>query len=70
MVFFESPHRLIKMLTDIYEILGDRNIALAKEMTKVFEDVKREAVSKILSFLKDEKIRGEYTIIVDGLRER
>lgn len=70
MVFFESPHRLIKMLTDIYEILGDRNIALAKEMTKVFEDVKREAVSKVLSFLKDEKIRGEYTIIVDGLREK
>jgi 16S rRNA (cytidine1402-2'-O)-methyltransferase len=58
------------MLTDTYEILGDRNIALAKEMTKVFEDVKREAVSKVLSFLKDEKIRGEYTIIVDGLRER
>jgi 16S rRNA (cytidine1402-2'-O)-methyltransferase len=70
MVFFESPHRLLKMLTDIYEILGNREIALAKEMTKVFEDVKRGSVSKVLSLLKDEKIRGEYTIIVEGRKEK
>jgi 16S rRNA (cytidine1402-2'-O)-methyltransferase len=69
MIFFESPHRLFKMLTDIYEILGDRDIALAKEMTKIFEDVKRESVKKLLSLLKDEKIRGEYTVIVEGLKE-
>jgi len=70
MVFFESPHRLVKMLTDMYEILGDRNIALAKEMTKVFEEVKRAPVSEVLLLLKDEKIRGEYTIIVEGRKER
>ncbi len=70
MIFFESPHRLVKMLTDMYEILGDRNIALAKEMTKVFEEVKRGSVSEILSLLKDERIRGEYTIIVEGRKER
>ncbi len=69
MIFFESPHRLVKMLTDMNEILGNRNIALAKEMTKVFEDVKRGSVSKILSLLTDEKIRGEYTIIVKGIKE-
>jgi len=68
MIFFESPHRLIKMLTDMYEILGDRDIVLAKEMTKVFEEVKRGSVSKILFSVKDEKIRGEYTIIVEGLK--
>jgi 16S rRNA (cytidine1402-2'-O)-methyltransferase len=68
-VFFESPHRLVKMLTDVYEVLGDRIIALAKEMTKVFEDVKRGSVSKVLSSLKDEEIRGEYTVIVEGSRE-
>jgi len=70
MIFFESPHRLVKMLTDMYEILGDRNIALAKEMTKVFEGVKRGSVSEILSLLKDERIRGEYTLIVEGRKER
>jgi len=70
MIFFESPHRLVKMLADMYEILGDRIIALAKEMTKIFEKVERGSVSEILSLLEDEKIRGEYTIIVEGRRER
>jgi len=70
MIFFESPHRLVKMLTDIYEILGDRGMVLAKEMTKVFEEVKRGAVSETLSLLKNEKIRGEYTIIVEGRKEK
>lgn len=70
MIFFESPHRLVKMLTDIYEILGDRNMVLAKEMTKFFEKVKRGAVSEILSLLQDEKIRGEYTLIVEGRKEK
>jgi 16S rRNA (cytidine1402-2'-O)-methyltransferase len=68
-IFFESPHRLVKMLTDIHDILGDRDIVLAKEMTKVFEDVKRGSVKKILSLMKDEKIRGEYTVIVEGLKK-
>jgi 16S rRNA (cytidine1402-2'-O)-methyltransferase len=56
------------MLSDVYDILGDRKIALAKEMTKVYEDVGRGPISRILSSLKDTEIRGEYTIIVQGLR--
>ena len=69
-IFFESPHRLIKMLTDMHEILGDRDIVLAKEMTKIFEEVKKGSVSKILSSLEDKKVRGEYTIIVQGAKEK
>ncbi len=68
MIFFESPHRLIKMLSDVYDIMGDREIALAKEMTKVYEKVRRGSISTILSSLKDTEIRGEYTIIVQGSR--
>jgi len=70
MIFFESPHRLIKMLTDMYEILGNRDIVLAKEMTKIFEEVKKGSVSKILSSFEDERVRGEYTIIVEGAKEK
>ena len=70
MIFFESPHRLIKMLTDVYDILGNRDMVLAKEMTKIFEEVKKGSVSTILSFLEDEKVRGEYTIIVEGAKEK
>jgi 16S rRNA (cytidine1402-2'-O)-methyltransferase len=69
MIFFESPHRLKKMLADMYEILGNRDIALAKEMTKIFEEVKKGPVSKILSLIENEKIRGEYTITVGGAKE-
>ncbi|MFO8165734.1 MAG: 16S rRNA (cytidine(1402)-2'-O)-methyltransferase [Thermodesulfobacteriota bacterium] len=69
MIFFESPHRLKKMLADMYEILGNRDIALAKEMTKIFEEVKKGPVSKILSLIESEKIRGEYTITVGGAKE-
>ena len=70
MIFFESPHRLIKMLTDVYEILGNRDMVLAKEMTKMFEEVKKGSVNTILSSLEDEKVRGEYTIIIEGVREK
>ncbi|MBW2004251.1 MAG: 16S rRNA (cytidine(1402)-2'-O)-methyltransferase [Deltaproteobacteria bacterium] len=70
MIFFESPHRLIKMLTDMHEILGNRDIVLAKEMTKIFEEVKKGSVSTILSSLEDERVRGEYTIIVEGAKEK
>jgi 16S rRNA (cytidine1402-2'-O)-methyltransferase len=69
LIFFESPHRLVKMLTDMYEILGDRDIAVAKEMTKIFEDVKRGSLREVLSSLKDDEIKGEYTVIVQGLRK-
>ena len=70
MVFFESPHRLIQMLNDVLAILGDRDIALAKEMTKVFEEVKRGPVSHILLTLNDETVRGEYTVVVAGHKGR
>ena len=69
MIFFESPHRLINMLTDIYEIMGNRNIVLAKEITKMFEEITRKPVKEVLHSLEDIKIKGEYTIIVEGFRE-
>ena len=68
-IFFESPHRLLKMLNDVNDIFGDRYIALAKEMTKVFEEVRRGPVSTILSSFEDGNVRGEYTIIVEGLND-
>lgn len=69
-VFFESPHRLIQMLNDVLNILGDRDVALAKEMTKVFEEVRRGPISGILGTLNDERVRGEYTVVVSGHKAR
>ncbi|MBW1690714.1 MAG: 16S rRNA (cytidine(1402)-2'-O)-methyltransferase [Deltaproteobacteria bacterium] len=69
MIFFEAPHRLAKMITDISEVLGNRDIVLAKELTKVFEQVVRGPAREVLSSLDDETIRGEYTVIVKGFEK-
>jgi 16S rRNA (cytidine1402-2'-O)-methyltransferase len=69
MIFFEAPHRLVKMLTDVSEVLGNRDIALAKEMTKIYEQVVRGPAREVLSSLRDKTVKGEYTVIVKGLEE-
>ncbi|MGD2126591.1 MAG: 16S rRNA (cytidine(1402)-2'-O)-methyltransferase [Desulfobacteraceae bacterium] len=66
MVFFEAPHRLRSMLTDIRGILGDRQIVLLRELTKMFEEVKRGSVGSILEAIRKDKVRGEFTVVVTG----
>ena len=68
-VFFEAPHRLKSMLTDLSDILGDREIVMLREMTKVFEEVIRGRVSEIVTHLTPERIRGEFTLVVAGNSE-
>jgi len=68
LVFFESPHRLIKTLQDLLDILGDRRIAVCREMTKVFEEVYRGRISEALEHFT--KPRGEFTLVVEGAAER
>jgi len=65
LIFYESPHRLKAFLADAIEVLGDRRAALAKELTKMFESVKRGRLSEILAGL-DEKLRGEYVVVIAG----
>jgi len=70
MIFFEAPHRLVKMLTDLSDVLGNREIVVAKEMTKMFEQLMRGPVREVLSCLEDSQIKGEYTVIVQGLAQK
>ena len=65
LIFYESPHRLRAFLTDAIEVFGDRRAALAKELTKMFESVKRGALSELLAGL-EEKSKGEYVIVIEG----
>ncbi|MBU2497782.1 MAG: 16S rRNA (cytidine(1402)-2'-O)-methyltransferase [Proteobacteria bacterium] len=66
LVFFEAPHRLRAMLLDIKEIFGEREIVLLREMTKVFEEVKRGSTGTMLDQLEGHEIRGELTVVVAG----
>lgn len=67
MVFYESARRLSRTLSLMLEILGDRNICVAREMTKLYEEVIRGSVSEVISILlKKESIKGEVTIVLEG----
>ena len=63
LVFYEAPHKLINTLENIKEILGDRNIVLARELTKIHEEFIRGTISQILDEYKEPK--GEFVIIVE-----
>ena len=66
-VAFESPHRLKESLEGILEILGDREIAICREMTKMFEEIFRGKVSDAVKHFSEP--RGEFTLIIEGRRE-
>lgn len=63
-IFYEAPHRLIKTLNNIHEILGNRKIAIVREISKKYEEVIRGTVENILKTV--ENIKGEIVLIVEG----
>ncbi len=65
-VFYESPMRIMASLNDLRDILGNRDIVLAREITKKFEEIRRGDVPAIINELTDRKIKGEITIIIKG----
>ena len=64
LIFYEAPHKLKAMLESVLEILGDRNIVLARELTKLHEEFLRGKVSTLLEQIVDKK--GEFVVIIDG----
>ena len=70
MVFYESPKRLPRTLSLMLEVLGDRNICVAREMTKLYEEVLRGSFSEVISVLSErETLKGEVTVVVEGSGE-
>lgn len=63
-ILYESPHRLLKLLGDILEVYGDIELVLARELTKKFEEIKRDKVTVLLEHFKAQKPRGEFIIII------
>lgn len=69
LIFYEAPHRILETLTDMEKIFIERRAALAKEITKIHEEVLRGSLSEILSKLEKTTIAGEYVIAVEGRTE-
>lgn len=67
LIYYESPHRIEKLLTDMLETLGDRPAALVREISKMHEETLRGKVSSILAIVQKRKPRGECVLLVGGL---
>lgn len=69
LIFYEAPHKLIRTLVDMYEVFGDRNVAIVREITKIHETVMRTSFSEAIEFYKENEPRGEYVLIIEGAKE-
>jgi len=67
LIFYEAPHRIYETLADMLEVFGDRYVVLARELTKTFEEYISGSISDVL---KEENIKGEIVLIVEGFKER
>lgn len=68
-IFYESPHRLLKFLTDVLEILGDRELVIARELTKMYEEIYRGSVSMAIQKFTEIEPRGEFTVVIRGAED-
>lgn len=66
LIFYESPHRLIPFLQAVMELFGNRRIAVARELTKKFEEVFRGNVSQAIEKFQAVLPRGEFTVVIAG----
>jgi len=70
LVFYEAPHRLNDTLGDMQQILGERAIVIAREVSKVHEEFLRGTIDEILARLADREVKGELTVVVRGCAGR
>ena len=68
LIFYESPHRLLKTISAIHEVFGDRECVIAREMTKMYEEIIRGRLGELVEHFVTNKPRGEFVILVEGSR--
>lgn len=68
-IFYESPHRLKDTLKALYEQLGDRDLTIARELTKRFEEYVRGTISELLSWAENHELKGEFCLVLEGNKE-
>lgn len=65
LVFYEAPHRLARSLADCYEVLGDRLVTVARELTKLHEEIVRGNLSELTQKYLKEKVKGEIVLVIE-----
>lgn len=65
-ILYEAPHHLVRTLDELYKVLGDRDVALCRELTKKFESVMPTTLSKALEYYNDQEPKGEYVLVLRG----
>ena len=67
MIFYESPHKLLKTLLDFESSFGpDRKVSVSREITKLFEETLRGSIKELINIYSNKKPKGEYVIVVQG----
>jgi 16S rRNA (cytidine1402-2'-O)-methyltransferase len=66
LVFLETPHRLVDSLRDCLAVLGDRSLAVARELTKLHEEIYRGPISQAQSHYQEKAPKGEITLVIEG----
>ena len=67
LIYYESPYRIADFLTDALAVFGNRQAALANDLTKMFEKVERGTLSELLASVGDTKLKGEYIVVIAGV---
>jgi len=63
-ILYESPHRILKLLNDILEVMGDVQVVCARELTKKFQEINRDKVSGIIAHYVKNGVKGEFVVII------
>lgn len=63
-ILFESPHRIEKTVRDIHEFIGEREIVIVREITKIYEEIIRGTTTEVAKRLKEKPIKGEIVLII------
>lgn len=66
LIYLETPHRLVHSLSDLLETLGDRPVCLARELTKLYEEIWRGSLSEAIEYFQMQTPRGEFTLVIGG----
>jgi len=70
LIFYESPHRISKLLNELREKFGNRRVVLVREMTKKFEEVIRTTLDEAVNLYAEKKPKGEFVIILEGSKTK